>query len=433
MSDMSQLRIELGGLDACDTRTRTALVVSVWDGAFATMMLGIVETFGVAAAVALDVPCVLIALLGTFPTWLGALAQLALRQGLIGPARKPWVVSAVRAQATMLLLLVLTGWAPLGWAAPLYVFAFMLYGATNAAVGHLWISWLSDVCPENILGRHMAWRSAIFACVQLSTTAAAGWLARGFTNRTATWSLYALAFSVAAAARYASGGFLSRQYEPPIVAELPRNRPYQPPVALARFAKAIALFNGAALLAGPFFNVWFLRDLGFGYLAFAMAGVSSLAGTLVANRFVGTLADKVGATPILKFGAVFAALSPVTYLWIDRPWQVWLANFGSGIAWASVNLAAFKYLVQAVRKGPERSGFVYANLWLTTTVLVMSLVGGLLAPHLPTLFTWPLQTLFLLSALARVAVVAVFFARLVDLEPRQHAARVYNAALCQDG
>jgi MFS family permease len=164
-----------------------------------------------------------------------------------------------------------------------------------------------------------------------------------------------------------------------------------------------------------------------------MAGVSSLAGTLVANRFIGGLADKFGATPILKFGAILAALSPVTYLWIDRAWQVWLANFGSGIAWASVNLAAFKYLVQAVRKGSERPGFVYANLWLTTTVLVMSLIGGLLAPHLPTLFTWPLQTLFLLSALARVAVVALFFARLVELEPRQHAARVYDAGLCRDG
>ena len=423
MSAVSSLTVQFGGLDDCDARTRSALVASAWDGVFATMMLGIVETFGVAAAVALGVPSVPIALLGTLPIWLGTLAQLLLRRGVIGRARKPWVVRAVRTQATMLLFLALTGWAPVGWAAPLYVVAFVLYGASNAAVGHLWLSWISDVCPEVMIGRHMAWRSAIFACVQLTTAAAAGWLARGFTSLSAPWSVYALAFAVAAAARYASGGFLSIQYEPPIASASPPDKRFRPSLALARFARAIALFNGAALLAGPFFNVWFLRDLGFSYLAFAMAGASSVAGTLVANRFVGSLADRFGATPVLKVGAVFAALSPVTYLWIDGAWQVWLANFASGMAWASVNLAAFKYLVQAARGGPKHPGFVYANLWLTTTVLVMSLVGGILAPHLPTLFTWPLQTLFLLSALARIGVVVVFFARLVDLEPEKRANR----------
>ena len=423
MSAVSLLTIQSGGLDDCDACTRSALVASAWDGVFATIMLGIVETFGVAAAVALGVPSVPIALLGTLPTWLGTLAQVVLRRRVIGRARKPWVVSAVRAQATMLLFLALTGWAPAGWAAPLYVIAFVLYGSSNAAVGHLWMSWISDVCPEVTLGRHLAWRSAIFACVQLATAGVAGWLARGFTSQTAPWTLYAFAFAVAAAARYASAGFLSTQYEPPIASVSPLAKRFCPSLALARFAKAIALFNGAALLAGPFFSVWFLRDLGFSYLAFAMAGASSVVGTLVANRFVGNIADKSGATPVLKVGAAVAALSPVTYLWIDSAWQIWLANFVSGMAWASMNLAAFKYLVLAARGGPKRPGFVYANLWLTTTVLVMSLLGGLLAPHLPTLFTWPLQTLFLLSAVARIAVVVVFFTRLVDLEPDKQAPR----------
>jgi len=398
-------------------------VAAAWDGVFATVMLAIVETFAVAGAISLGVPSAPIALLGPLPTWLGALAQLGLRRRVAGCARKPWVVTAVRIQATMLLLLAVTGWAPRSLAGPLYVITFVLYGASNAAVGHLWMSWIADLCPGRVIGRHMAWRSAIFACVQLATSASAGWLARDFTSSTASWSLYAIAFVVAALARYLSAWFLSIQYEPAASKPPPDTELFRPSLALARFAKAIALLQGSTLLAGPFFAVWFLRDLRFTYLEFAIAGASSVGGQLLANRFVGRLTDEVGAARVLKVSAALAALVPLPYLFIERTWPVWLANFGSGLAWAGVNLAAFKYLVQASRGGPNRSGFVYANLWLTSAMLVMGLCGGLLVPYLPIVFKWPLQTLFLLSCVLRVAVVCGLFPRIVNLEPSEPTRR----------
>lgn len=414
---------QIGGIDVGDPRTRGALIASAWDGVFCTVMLGIVETFGVAGAVTLGAPSVPISLLGPLPTWLGTLAQLGLRHRVAGVARKPWVVSAVRTQASMLLVLALTGWAPQGWAAPLYVLAFVLYGASNATVGHLWMSWISDVCPHPVLGRHMAWRSAVFACVQLTTTALAGWLARGFSSGTAPWSLYALAFTVAAAARYASAGCLAVQYEPPPAPVVEHAEPFRPSLALARFARAIALLNGTSLVAGPFFAVWFLRDLGLSYLHFAVACGCTVAGQLLANRFAGQLADELGAARVLRTGAFFVALIPIPYLWINSVWQVWIANFGSGLAWASVNLAAFKYLVQASHSDPNRSGFVYANVWLTSTNLILGMAGGLLAPVLPLLFAWRLQTLFLLSAVLRISVFLLCFPRLIDLETTEQGRR----------
>jgi MFS family permease len=410
-------RTRIGGVDVGDEATRGALVASTWDGAFATVMIGVVETFGVAAAVALGVSAVPIALLGPLPVWLGTLAQLGLRRRLAGRPRKPWVVGAVRIQATLLFAVALAGCVPQPWAAPAYVAAFVLYGASNAAVGHLWMSWISDVCPSTVLGRHMAWRSTIFACVQLVTTGVAGWLARGFSNETAPWTLYATAFAVAGVARFASAQCLAIQLEPPPVPPPPTPEAFRPSVALARFAPAIALLQGSALLAGPFFAVWFLRDLGFTYLEFAIAGACTIAGQLLANRFVGRLADELGAARVLRFGALSVALVPLPYLWISSPWAVWLANFYSGMAWAAVNLTAFKYLVQASRGGADRSGFVYANVWLTSTVLVLGLLGGVLAPHLPRLFAWPLQSLFLVSGLLRLAVAVGLFPRLIDLEP----------------
>jgi MFS family permease len=417
MADPLNSKTQIGGVDVGDRRTRHALVASAWDGVFATVMLGIVETFGVAGAVALGVPAVAIGLLGPLPAWLGTLAQLVLRNPTVGRARKPWIVAAVRAQATMLLVLALTGWAPDRWAATLYVIAFILYGATNAAVSHLWMSWMSDLVPHAVLGRHMSWRAAIFACVQLGTTAVAGWFARGYSNATAPWLMYAVAFAMAGAARHVSARCLMLQFEPICAEPVAASERFAPSPALARFAKAIALLNGAALLSGPFFAVWFLRDLRFSYLEFALAGGCSLIGQLIANRFVGHLTDVMGAARVLRVGALLVTLVPVPYLFIESVWGVWLSNFASGVSWATVNLAAFKYLVQASGGGPHRSGFVYANLWLTSATLIMGLIGGLCAPHLPTLFRWPLQTLFFMSALVRVAVVVAYFTRLPDLEP----------------
>lgn len=406
----------IGGVDVGHRRTRHALVASAWDGVFTTVMLGIIETFGVAGAVALGVPAVSIALLGPLPAWLGSLAQLVLRSPIVGQARKPWVVGAVRAQATMLLMLALTGWAPANWAAPLYVLAFILYGATNASVSHLWMSWMSDLVPHAVLGRHMSWRAAIFACVQLATTAVAGWCARAHSSATAPWHLYAVAFAIAGAARHVSARCLIVQFEPLRAEPVATRERFVPSPALARFAKAIALLNGAALLSGPFFAVWFLRDLRFSYLEFAIAGACSLGGQLLANRLIGQLIDVKGSARVLRVGAMLVALVPVPYLFIESVCGVWLSNFASGMAWASVNLAAFKYLVQASGGGPHRSGFVYANLWLTSVVLVMGLIGGFCAPHLPVLFHWPLQTLFFMSAIVRVVVFFVFFTRIEDLE-----------------
>jgi len=420
MSVGTNLSTVIGGVDVKDARTRGALVHSLYDGVFATVMLGIVETFGVAAALTLGVSTVAIALLGPLPVWLGTLAQLLLRQKVVGRTRKPWVVAAVRLQATTLLLMSLVGWVGSPWAAILYVAAFILYGASNASVGHLWMSWISDVCPTSILGRHMAWRSGIFAIVQLLTTAVAGWFARGFTNDTAPWSLYALSFMIAAAARLSSSECIRAQYEPPIGARI-LAEPFRPSVPLARFARAVAFLNGSALMAGPFFAVWFLRDLGFSYFEFAIASACTVAGQVVATRFAGHWVDSLGAATLLRIGAVLSVFIPVPYLVLESPGWIWLLNFWSGIVWACINLAAFKYLVQAARGGPERSGFVYANIWLTSSMLVMGLAGGLLAPHLPCWFAWPLQTLFLMSALLRLTVVLVYFTRLLELEPTERA------------
>jgi hypothetical protein len=58
----------------------------------------------------------------------------------------------------------------------------------------------------------------------------------------------------------------------------------------------------------------------------------------------------------------------------------------------------------------------------------MTLLGGVLATRLPVLFTWQLQTLFLVSALVRIATFSFFFRGFHEYAPRagQSAQELFN-------
>ena len=413
----------LGGVDVGTSAIRRALTDSLLDGVFATIMIALVETFGVAAAIALGVSSVPLALLGSLPVWLGTMVQLGLRRRVATVHRKPIVVRAVRTQALFLLGVAASGWAPPMVAPWLFVAGFVLHGASGATVAHLWMSWFSDICPRQVLGRHTAWRSAIFAGVQFAVTLGVGALTHSYHARGTPWAVFAAVFFVAGLARLTSSAFLARQYEPEPQAVVAACESFRPSKSLARFAAAVALFQGAALMAGPFFSVWYLRDLHFSYWAFAAVGASSVAGNLVASRFVGRLADRFGAARVLMVSALLAAFVPFPYILLHSPLQVAVANFYSGAVWAGVNVSAFKYLITASEGDVTRSGLVYANVWMTSSMLAFSLVGGLLAERLPILFTWRLQSLFAASGLLRLVIVIVLFSRLPNLDVTEAARR----------
>jgi hypothetical protein len=96
---------------------------------------------------------------------------------------------------------------------------------------------------------------------------------------------------------------------------------------------------------------------------------------------------------------------------------VWLINAGAGVAWAGYNLVSFNHMLSA-SEGKNRARLTaYASTVTGTVVFTMTLLGGFLATRLPTLFAWQLQTLFLVSALVRLATFSFFFPRFHEYAP----------------
>jgi|WetSurMetagenome_2_1015567.scaffolds.fasta_scaffold00025_27 MFS family permease len=412
----------IGGVDVGSPQIRQALVYSLADGMFASVMTALAETFSVAAAVRLSAPAMTIALLGSGPLLVGSVGQFFLPFFLNGGrTRKYYVVASVRVQAMFLLLAGLTGWLPPPVNAWAYIFAFVLYGSSGNLFAGLWTSWLRDCVPPAVRGRHFAWRNRFFALTQLVCAITAGVLSRKYSSQNAPWLFFTVIFFVGSLFRFGSARFLSMQYEPQPT-HLPGRAQvlgFHPSGSFLWFCASVALLQGTTAMAGPFFNVWFLRDLKFDYLTFAIGSASMIVGTIAFLPVWGKLIDAAGTSRVLRITAVMCAFVPVPYLFGSSPLLVWLSNFYSGIAWGGFNIANVNYLLHMTERDKSDHYIGFAAAATAVSMFVFGLLGGFLSARLPLMFGYRLQTLFFVSFAARLAVVLIFFGKF--RQPRMKA------------
>jgi MFS family permease len=424
MADTKPSQQTLGGVDVGSPLLRQALIYSLADGMLCSVMVALAETFSVAAAVRLKAPAMTIALLGSVPLLIGSVGQFFLP--LLtnkSKSRKHYVVASVRVQALFLILAGLTGWLPAPYNAWAYVIAFVLYGSSGNLFAGIWTSWLRDCVPPDVRGRHLAWRNRFFSLTQLLCAVTAGVLSRKYSSQNAPWVFFTIIFFVGSLFRFGSGQFLSWQYDPQ-----PKNLPdrsqvfgFKPSRNFLWFCASVALLQGTTAIAGPFFNVWFLRDLKFDFLIFSIGTVSMIAGTISFLPLWGRLIDATGTTRALRITALMCAFVPVPYLFGSSPLLVWISNFYSGIAWGGFNIANVNYLLRISEKEKSDHYIAFAAAATAVSLFLFSLLGGFLSTRLPTMFSFQLQTLFFISFAARLVVVLYFFRKFLEPHVRVDA------------
>jgi MFS family permease len=398
----------LGGIELPRPEVRRALVLSFWDGTFSTLMITLTETFAIAGAVSLKAPTMAIALLGSVPLLLGSLGQYYLPAFIdVQHARKTQVLVGVGLQSVFLCAAALTGFLFAPYAAWAFVACIVLAGVSANVTTASWVSWMGDLVPLASRGRHFAWRNRLFAFVNLSCALSVGLLAANYSTKNAPWTFFTSLFLVAGSCRAISYQMLRRQYEPPAGASH-RDSEWRarPSKDFKAFCLAHALVQGAAAMSGPFFNVWYLTSC------------STIAGSIVSLPLWSHLADHFGERTTLRLAGLLVGMVPLPYLFFTNASAVWVINAGAGIAWAGYNLVSFNHMLTASENQNRARLTAYASTVTGTVVFSMTLVGGFLATRLPVLFTWQLQTLFLASALVRIATFSFFFPRFREYAPR---------------
>lgn len=399
-----------------DAKIRQSLRYSLWDGVFASVMLGCSETFIVPYALAMKAGPTLVGVLVALPNLAGALLQGA-SAGLwewIG-SRRTLIASAVFLQAVMWIPVIAIPYVFGAHQASLLVVFYTALIAVGLVSFPPWASLMADHVPDNERGKIFGWRNRIFGITNITSMLLSGLILhlfkdyfgdpiRGFT----------LIFAVACAARFVSSYFLTKMHEPQLVIK-PEHRftifaflKRLPRSNFGRFVVFVALINFAVYISAPFFAVYMLRDLGFSYLTYTVITMTATLTIFAMMPLWGSHADHVGNRRVLRLTSYFVPFVPILWLASHNVAYLIAIQAIGGFFWAGFNLAAVNFMYDAVTPEKRTRCIAYYNVINGIAICCGALAGGFLAKSLPPVLGSRLLSIFLLSGLIRFAALPLF-------------------------
>lgn len=390
------------------------LANSVKDGAAYSVAAGAGEAYVAPFAVFRGATDAFIGSLTSIPALVGALVQLAAPYAANKFRNRKFVVlGAVGLNALSWLLILSTVFVSTEAALPLLLVFFTIYAATTAFSNPLWSGWMADLVPESIRGTFFGRRNAVTQLVSLVATLAAG-LLLGFLQDENAAMGFALLFAAAFVARLASLRFLAfisdQGTAVPEATETPWEFLKSPFNAEARATVLLtSLFIFVVYFAAPFFVVYQLRDLGFGYLEYTFLLTVASIGRIVAMPYWGRISQLFGNKLVLVSCAAFASLVPLLWLTSTNIFVLALFEVFSGFVWAGVDLAAFNYVLCSVSHGRVPCVMSNYNFFSGLARFAGPIIGTVLLLYFdanPLLWA-SIPSLFLVSGICRLAVVAL--------------------------
>ena len=179
-----------------------------------------------------------------------------------------------------------------------------------------------------------------------------------------------------------------------------------------------AIFWGFSVhFASPFFTLYFLRYLEFGYGFVALLGTISACADLLGMQVWGRISDKVRNKAVIQFAGWVAVFLPLAWVWVrpgDLVMPVILQVIGGGF-WAGINLCTSNLLLR-ISPQENRPFFLSAyNIVAGVGAALGPIAGGLAAKYLADLeleFVGvkmvPLQVVFVTSTILRFLTFQLF-------------------------
>jgi MFS family permease len=275
-----------------------------------------------------------------------------------------------------------------------------------------WTNMTADLVPERVRGSYFASRNAYIAVAATIATLGSGWIVgRG---NALPWhpllgytALFGVTFAVGMISTYffskvpdLCGNSIARERRP--LADLVRGFLGYP--AFLGFLAFTFLWNFALQIAGPFFNVYMVRDLGSPMFMVGLVAAAGSISQVFALPFWGRYVDRRGDLRGLVWTGVLIPFLPLAWVFTTETWQPALINLASGFLWAGFNLANFNLLLKMIPASDRQEGAaIYQALVLLSTVLG-PVVGAEISINMG------YKGAFIASAICRyVALVALYF------------------------
>ena len=353
------------------------------EGAAASLMVGIGETYLPAFALAMGVGQVAAGLITTVPLMSGALLQLISPRAVhyLGSHRR-WIVICATLQALGFLWLALAAVEGTIGVFALFAAASVYWGC-GLATSPAWSTWAERLVPGRIRAHYFACRTRVAQFATLLGFVLGGVALQIGASYDRRLLAFAGLFLLAAIGRLISVACLASQSESrPLGADRQVSlREFFARIrhsASGRLLFYLLCVQAAAQIAGPYFTPYMLGPRQMSYTSYVMLiGVSFAAKALALPAF-GHLAHRCGTRRLLVVGGL--GIVPISGLWLVSNSFAFLlvVQVLAGVTWAAYELAMFLIFFETIRPEERTSvltGFNFANSLAT---VAGSLLGGAL-------------------------------------------------------
>lgn len=334
-------------------------------------------------------------------------------------------LGAIKRSALILSLLSALVWFPLIWlfftgtATPgMLIPLFIVSSLPVAILAPMRDSWLASLVPGSNMGRYFGLRGVITSIAYLGSFYAMGYMLDMFKDNALQG--FAIIFTTAALAMFMSTVLYRAS---PAAIKEPEDDGFDFRDFLKEagggntgaFVMFVAFFTLGVNIASPFFSVYMLRDLNFSYLTYTIVLSCEYIARIIASIFWGKYADKAGSLKVLRISGNLIPLIPILWLFAKNPVHLAIIQLISGTLWAGFDLCSQTFLYKSAPPERRLKYIMYEKSLNTLAIAAGNIAGTCFLSIVMPVFGNPILTMFLLSGIARFAVVKSMLHKLVDL------------------
>lgn len=136
--------------------------------------------------------------------------------------------------------------------------------------------------------------------------------------------------------------------------------------------------------------------------------------------------DRAGSIKVLKITSLFVPFVPLGWALSHNFWWLIVVQVFSGFAWAGFQLSSGVFIFDAAPPQNSTRYIALYNSLLFLGVSLGSLIGGIMTPLLPSFMGSYFPSIFIVSGVARLAVVLFFLPRIKEVRnvPRMKASEL---------
>jgi MFS family permease len=397
---------------------------SIREGSYASASSALGLSYFTPFALAMNATSSQVGILHAVASLLPSLSQLKSSQLVERFSRKKIVMTSIILQIITFLpmmavgLLFLLGVPHMVWAFIVLIGLFHIFGA---AAHPAWFSWMGSLVPEKERGKYFSKRNraaGFFGLITMLLSAIFLDYAKNYGSTAGnvigfTFLGFGILFTLAMLLRSLSIYQFAKQYEPRLKIKkkdyfsfwqfLKKARE----TSFGRFTIFRFIMAFAAGIAGPFWAVYMLRNLGFSYLWYMAVIVSLTFFQLVFFPLLGKFSDRFGNIALMRLTSFLIFTIPI--FWLFSPLfsgisvKIYLLTVPAiidGFAWAGFHLAANNYIYDAVKQEKRTFCLSYMNLMIGAGAFIGAGIGSILA-LLEIPFMGTILFIFLVSAILR--------------------------------